>query len=38
LAGAGTFTVNDVDLPGLTTFDAGLIACLTVWKVCAVSW
>ena len=38
LAGAGTLTVNDADLPGLTTFEAGLTARLTVWKVCAVSW
>ena len=38
LVGAGTLTVNDVDLPGLTTFEAGLTASLTVWKVCAVSW
>ena len=38
LVGAGTLTVNEADLPGRTTLEAGVTAWRTVWKVCAVSW
>ena len=37
LDGAGTLTLNEAVLPGLTTLKAGLTAWRTVRKVCAVS-